>query len=158
MACRILTRMVLHFCRVGRAGKGSRRPKMRRRSWQKWKNSRNIKRLSYNRIPQKCAKSSLNRVQFETRSTNLPRSPRGGEDLNWNLRVSNWTRFRSCAWLPACACCRCSNTAGRTDAGPLAEQVAVDHERPDQVVGAQHVEGRRHRRSFEIALFGHRLL
>src|SRR3954470_12097736 len=35
----------------------------------------------------------LNRVQFETRSTNLPRSPRGGEDLNWNLRVSNWTRF-----------------------------------------------------------------
>src|SRR4051795_11125957 len=95
MACRILTRMVLHFCRVGRAGKGSRRPKMRRRSWQKWKNSRNIKRLSYNRIPQKCAKSSLNRVQFETRSTNLPRSPRGGEDLNWNLRVSNWTRFRT---------------------------------------------------------------
>src|SRR3954453_6362698 len=37
--------------------------------------------------------SVLNRVQFETRSTNLPRSPRGGEDLNWNLRVSNWTRF-----------------------------------------------------------------
>jgi hypothetical protein len=38
----------------------------------------------------------LNRVQFETRSTNLPRSPRGDEDLNWNLRVSNWTRFSCC--------------------------------------------------------------
>src|SRR4051812_12012387 len=63
MACRILTRMVLHFCRVGRAGKGSRRPKIWRRSWQKWKNSRNIKRLAYNRIPQKCAKSSLEAVR-----------------------------------------------------------------------------------------------
>jgi hypothetical protein len=49
--------MVLHFCRVGRAGKGSRRPKIWRRSWQKWKNSHSIKRLVYNRILQKCAKS-----------------------------------------------------------------------------------------------------
>src|SRR3954470_11508590 len=47
----------------------------------------------------------LNRVQFETRSTNLPRSPRGGEDLNWNLRVSNWTRFsRIRAYTFAKAC------------------------------------------------------
>src|SRR4051794_23906572 len=46
-------------------------------------------------FPPRIREVGLNRVQFETRSTNLPRSPRGGEDLNWNLRVSNWTRFRS---------------------------------------------------------------
>src|SRR3954449_12205528 len=44
-------------------------------------------------FPPRIREVGLNRVQFETRSTNLPRSPRGGEDLNWNLRVSNWTRF-----------------------------------------------------------------
>src|SRR3954449_5792146 len=43
-------------------------------------------------FPPRIREVGLNRVQFETRSTNLPRSPRGGEDLNWNLRVSNWTR------------------------------------------------------------------
>src|SRR3954452_18436383 len=38
---------------------------------------------------------ALNRVLFKTPITNLPRSPRGGQDLNWNLRFNNWTRFSS---------------------------------------------------------------
>ena len=39
--------------------------------------------------------------------------------------------------------------------GVLAQQVVVHHERPDQVVGAQHVEGGRHGRPFQIALLVH---
>ena len=39
--------------------------------------------------------------------------------------------------------------------GLLAQQVVVDDERPDQVVGAQHVEHGRHLRSVQIAPLGH---
>ena len=39
--------------------------------------------------------------------------------------------------------------------GVLAEQVVVHHEGPDEVVGAQHVEGGGHGRAFEIAAFAH---
>ena len=37
----------------------------------------------------------------------------------------------------------------------VAQQVVVDDERPDQVVGAQHVERRRHLAAFEIAALVH---
>ncbi len=40
----------------------------------------------------------------------------------------------------------------------FAEQVVVDDERPDQIVGAQHVEGRVHVAGFEVALLLHALL
>ena len=40
-------------------------------------------------------RDALNRVQLETCSASLGR--REGEDLNRNLRVSNWTRFRPAA-------------------------------------------------------------
>ena len=36
--------------------------------------------------------------------------------------------------------------------GILAQQVVIDHERPDQIVGAQHVEGPRHLLAVEVAL------
>ena len=39
----------------------------------------------------------------------------------------------------------------------LAHQVVIDHERPDQVVGTQHVEGTRHFGTFEEAALGHTL-
>ena len=42
--------------------------------------------------------------------------------------------------------------------GLLAEQIIVHDERPNQIVGAQHVEGRVHVARFEIALFLHALL
>ncbi len=42
--------------------------------------------------------------------------------------------------------------------GVVAEQVVVDHERPDQVVGAQHVEGGRHLAAFEEAALVHLVL
>ncbi len=41
--------------------------------------------------------------------------------------------------------------------GVLAHQVVADHERPDEVVGAQHVEGGRHLGAVEIALLAHHL-
>jgi hypothetical protein len=41
--------------------------------------------------------------------------------------------------------------------GLLAHQVVVDHEGPDQVVGAQHVEGGAHLRAFQVAAFLHLL-
>ena len=40
----------------------------------------------------------------------------------------------------------------------LAAHVVVDDIGPDQVAGAQHVEGRRHLGAFEVALLVHRLL
>ena len=39
--------------------------------------------------------------------------------------------------------------------GLVAKQIVVDHERPDQVVGAQHVEGGRHFAAFEVAALVH---
>jgi hypothetical protein len=41
-------------------------------------------------------RDALNRVQLETCSASLGR--REGEDLNRNLRVSNWTRFRNSSY------------------------------------------------------------
>src|SRR6516225_4585019 len=41
---------------------------------------------------------------------------------------------------------------------PPAEQIVVDNETPDQVIGAKRVEGHRHVLAFEISAFAHAFL
>ena len=90
--------MVLHFCRVGRAGKGSRRPKIMASIMAEVENSHNIKRLAYNRIPQKCGKVQL-RTDAKISDQSLRRNEQG--EMSFSVEEPKMLSFYSCVCLLA---------------------------------------------------------